>query len=382
MWGNEGLLGEDGCDVPAVKRLGSGGKSLLKRFGSAPSLCIKNQTRSNSSPAALRQLQMSLTNGLEIPKETLDAEIQAFFDSAPPLKNRVDISEKLEEFVKKNSLPSGSGGVRKVVCVTSGGTTVPLEQRCVRYIDNFSSGYRGAASTEYFLKAGYAVIFLYRRGTCQPYCRSLPDDPLLECFEYMDESNIKVSQPHSEAVRNAITKNRAAVTGSLLLKLPFTTIFEYLQMLQMIALSMRSLGPHAMLYLAAAVSDFYVPWKSMAEHKIQSGTGPLDMRLVQVPKMLLVLRQDWAPKAFCISFKLETDSKILLEKADMALKKYKMHMVVANELSTRKEEVVVVRSNEKVSVHRNNSLGDNDVESPLIELIVERHSAYVNNSDI
>ncbi|BBG95692.1 4-phospho-panto-thenoylcysteine synthetase [Prunus dulcis] len=296
---------------------------------------------------------MSLTNGLEIPKETLDAEIQAFFDSAPPLKNRVDIR---------------SGGVRKVVCVTSGGTTVPLEQRCVRYIDNFSSG--------------YAVIFLYRRGTCQPYCRSLPDDPLLECFEYMDESNIKVSQPHSEAVRNAITKNRAAVTGSLLLKLPFTTIFEYLQMLQMIALSMRSLGPHAMLYLAAAVSDFYVPWKSMAEHKIQSGAGPLDMRLVQVPKMLLVLRQDWAPKAFCISFKLETDSKILLEKADMALKKYKMHMVVANELSTRKEEVVVVRSNEKVSVHRNNSLGDNDVESPLIELIVERHSAYVNNSDI
>lgn len=37
----------------------------------------------------------------------------------------------------------------------------------------------------------------------------------------------------------------------------------YEQMLQMISLSMRSLGPHAMLYLAAAVSDFYVPWKSM-----------------------------------------------------------------------------------------------------------------------
>lgn len=40
-----------------------------------------------------------------------------------------------------------SGG-RRIVCVTSGGTTVPLEQRCVRYIDNFSSGNRGAASTE------------------------------------------------------------------------------------------------------------------------------------------------------------------------------------------------------------------------------------------
>lgn len=40
------------------------------------------------------------------------------------------------------------GDVKRVVCVTSGGTTVPLEQRCVRYIDNFSSGFRGAASTE------------------------------------------------------------------------------------------------------------------------------------------------------------------------------------------------------------------------------------------
>lgn len=28
------------------------------------------------------------------------------------------------------------------------------------------------------------------------------------------------------------------------------------------------------------------------------------MRLNQVPKMLLVLRKDWAPAAFCISFKV------------------------------------------------------------------------------
>ncbi|KAM1074590.1 hypothetical protein ACFX11_019768 [Malus domestica] len=325
---------------------------------------------------------MALSNGLEVQKEILHAEIKSFFDSAPPLKNSDDISGKLEGFVKKNSTPSESGGARRVVCVTSGGTTVPLEQRCVRYIDNFSSGHRGAASTEYFLKAGYAVIFLYRRGTCQPYCRSLPADPLLECFEYTDDSNINVCQSHSEAVRNAITRSHAAVAGGLLLKLPFTTIFEYLQMLQMIAFSIRSLGPHAILYLAAAVSDFYVPWKSMAEHKIQSGSGPLDMRLVQVPKMLLVLRKDWAPMAFCISFKLETDSKILLEKADMALKKYKVHMIVANELSTRKEEVVVVRRNEKISVRRNQSLGVDDVEKPLIDLIVGRHSAYLENPDL
>lgn len=31
----------------------------------------------------------------------------------------------------------------------------------------------------------------------------------------------------------------------------------------MIAVSIRIIGPNAMFYLAAAVSDFYVPWRSM-----------------------------------------------------------------------------------------------------------------------
>ncbi|KAK9983423.1 hypothetical protein SO802_032948 [Lithocarpus litseifolius] len=325
---------------------------------------------------------MDITNELGVPQETLDAEIKSFFESAPPLKNSDDIGEKLKKFIERNSLSLGNGETRRVVCVTSGGTTVPLEQRCVRYIDNFSSGHRGATSTEYFIKAGYAVIFLYRRGSYQPYCRSLPEDPLLECFEYTDESSIRVRESHSEAVKKAISEHHAAVAEGFLLKLPFTTIFEYLQMLQMVATSLRSLGAHAMFYLAAAVSDFYVPWKSMAEHKIQSASGPLDMRLVQVPKMLLVLRKDWAPMAFCISFKLETDIKILLEKADMALKKYKMHMVVANELLTRKDEVVVVTSNEKISVRRDKTQVGDVVENPLIRVIVERHSAYVEKPDI
>lgn len=42
--------------------------------------------------------------------------------------------------------------IRPLVVVTSGGTIVPLEKRCVRFIDNFSGGTRGALSTEYFLE--------------------------------------------------------------------------------------------------------------------------------------------------------------------------------------------------------------------------------------
>lgn len=49
------------------------------------------------------------------------------------------------------------------------GTTVPLEQRCVRFLDNFSAGNRGASSAEHFLEQGYAVVFLHRANSQLPF---------------------------------------------------------------------------------------------------------------------------------------------------------------------------------------------------------------------
>ncbi|EFH47209.1 4-phospho-panto-thenoylcysteine synthetase [Arabidopsis lyrata subsp. lyrata] len=298
----------------------------------------------------------------------MEDEISSFFESSPPLKNMKETTENLNHFIELNS--SGFSGGRRIVCVTSGGTTVPLEQRCVRYIDNFSSGNRGAASTENFVKAGYAVIFLYRRGTFQPYCRSLPDDPFLECFEFPDKTNIQVHKSHLEAVKMAVMDQQAAVAEGRLLKLPFSTIYEYLQMLRLIAMVLKDVGPYSMFYLAAAVSDFYVPWDSMTEHKIESGSGPLDIRLAQVPKMLSILRSNGF-------LHIIQDSKILIEKATKALRKYKVHAVVANELSTRKEEVVVVSSSGNVVVRREWDKPESIVEDNLIRLIVDRHSTYI-----
>lgn len=77
---------------------------------------------------------------------------------------------------------------------------------------------------------------------------------------------------------------------------------------------------------------------------------------------------------------LETDTKILLEKADAALHKYGMHAVVANELLTRKEEVTVVTSNEKVSVKRDKADASSDVEDPLVKLLVDKHGAHIADS--
>ena len=55
---------------------------------------------------------------------------------------------------------------------------------------------------------------------------------------------------------------------------------------------------------------------------------------------------------------------------------------MANELLTRKDKVVVVTSNEKILVcHYKTQVGD-VVENPLVILIVERHSAYVEKPDL
>jgi len=57
-----------------------------------------------------------------------------------------------------------------------------------------------------------------------------------------------------------------------------------------------------------------------------------------------------------------------------------MHAVVANELSTRKEQVVVTTGVEKITVRRDNSESSNDVEKPLIKLLSERHATYIEDS--
>lgn len=53
-------------------------------------------------------------------------------------------------------------------------------------------------------------------------------------------------------------RNEALKSGRILM-IPFTTLTEYLWLLRASAVAMATLGNRAMLYLAAAVSDFYLP---------------------------------------------------------------------------------------------------------------------------
>lgn len=58
---------------------------------------------------------------------------------------------------------------------------------------------------------------------------------------------------------HVLRKYRDARDRNMLLLLPFVSISDYLHELRSIARLMRPLGPRGLLYLAAAVSDFFVP---------------------------------------------------------------------------------------------------------------------------
>lgn len=74
-----------------------------------------------------------------------------------------EITLKLKNFVKSHTVGHST---KPIACVTSGGTTVPLERNCVRFIDNFSAGTRGALSTEQFLEVCCPIPLIDRNRRC------------------------------------------------------------------------------------------------------------------------------------------------------------------------------------------------------------------------
>lgn len=126
---------------------------------------------------------------------------------------------------------------------------------------------------------------------------------------------------HTHTVITILQKYKKALDQQKLLQLTFTTLSEYLYLLRSACQALAPLENRALLYLAAAVSDFYIPPNEMSVHKISS-SGPPTISLQLVPKILAPLVSLWVPKAFVISFKLETDESLLISKARNALNKY------------------------------------------------------------
>jgi hypothetical protein len=220
---------------------------------------------------------------------------------------------------------------------------------------------------------------------------------------------------NSSPLRTALAERRSAMQEGRILTIPFRSVEDYLGKLQLTSESLRESQVLAIFYLAAAVSDFYVPLAQRSQHKIQSraipdensdtllskesGNGCLNLKLWPVPKVMGLLRFKWAPDAFVCSFKLETDKAILRQKAEGAVEKYGCHMVIGNLLKTRHDQVWVLAPDDMESWLDETKNPDSTVkdwpmqeisrpklseaevlESMIIERVVQTHFEYISTS--
>lgn len=345
-----------------------------------------------------------------------------YFKTNPSPNDLPQNVKLVQAFVEKHH-KSG----RRIALVTSGGTTVPLENQTVRFIDNFSAGTRGATSAEYFLENDYAVIFLHRRFSLLPYSRhySHSTNCFLDFMAQDENGRVYVKNEYQWQMQSVLQKYQNAKSKGLLLSLPFTTITEYLWSLKEIAYMLRPVGSSALLYLAAAVSDFFIPKDRLSEHKIQSsdpsshgnkgsmareaaasGGKKLVIDLDPVPKFLKRLVDGWAPHAMVVSFKLETDPTLLISKAKTALERYSHHLVIGNLLASRSWEVVLVSNEGEEWVRlpperrlstaatqkalassttpdeRVGASQATEIESVIVPAVIKLHSSMLKSSDV
>lgn len=291
-----------------------------------------------------------------------------------------EVKERMTEFARYHT----SEG-RRVVVITSGGTKVPLESRTVRFLDNFSSGRRGASSAEYFIEAGYAVIFLHRHRSLYPYTRMFSTVNMLDALQLKsDQREVVVNQEVLPNIAKVLKRYQEVKESRLLLPIEFSALSEYLHLLKATAQALSPIGSKGMFYLAAAVSDFYIPASEMPEHKIQSSNGPLQLSLNMVPKILSPLVKDWAPQAFVTSFKLETDPSILLDKARKALDTYRHQAVVANVLDSRRGYVVVVTRDTQVELIMTDEdvKKDIEIEERIVSNLTLAHGKFIDQQKV
>lgn len=87
------------------------------------------------------------------------------------------------------------------------------------------------------LQAGYAVIFVYRKGSIQPFTKGLPSAQLLDILTDVlvdgDKAGngVHVKDEASAILQTAVRKARECNEQGTLLRIPYITLFEYLQVL-------------------------------------------------------------------------------------------------------------------------------------------------------
>ena len=256
----------------------------------------------------------------------------------------------------------------KVVLITSGGCSVRLEKNVVRTIENFSTGMRGSLSAEFFLSLGYYIIFLHREKSLIPF------------MQKFDLLKFSTSDEYYEELKPCLEK--AKKYKDCIFYVSFNLFEDYIEKLYSIIEKMSILKKNGIVYLASAISDFYIPEDKLSEHKIQSrneigeSLETLDITLYPAPKRIYTIKESLYKDCFLVTFKLETDQTILSKKAKSALENCKSNVVVANLISKRYDEIILFSKNEEKTINKKD---EQYIEELLITELSNLHNNFISN---
>ena len=106
---------------------------------------------------------------------------------------------------------------------------------------------------------------MHRQFSLQPFSRhySHSTHPFLDFLDVDDAANIEVKPAERPQLIEVLKTYKQVHKAGTLHSLTFVTVNDYLWLLRAISKELYPLGRHAMFYLAAAVSDFFLPRQKM-----------------------------------------------------------------------------------------------------------------------
>merc|ERR1712228_613459 len=192
-----------------------------------------------------------------------------------------------------------------------------------------------------------------RTGSICPFIRHIQYETSkhfdIKFFESLtlNQDNIAINVKNDKNIKESFALYNKFKENRLLI-LEYESVYDYFSLTIQACKALNCVSNRSILYMACAVSDFYIPFKQLATDKIQSSGGPLQLQLKNTPKMLGYFKYLCGTKCLLVSFKLETkkDTDFLFMKARKAIKKYESDVVCSNILHSRRYEAWMVTNDE------------------------------------
>lgn len=338
-----------------------------------------------------------------------DEVVDAFFQttSEDPRWGLALAQQQAEAFVAAHVAEPACRGV---ALVTSGATTVPLDHDSHTFVD-VTPGFQeqqGPAVAEYLLQLGYAVIFVSREDSLQPFTRHfhkyIANGAFMGMFRVHDSGLVLEGVDLSQQLLFQNTTLLYNDCKDRLLNLSFASVQQYLMLVRVAARAVSAAKNRALVLLAATLMDFYVPLppreddddhvgggKDAQDGKGGHGNGggghkhrkprrkkrdEYSLSFVRVPNMIRKIRKEWCPKAFLVTCKhLLTDGETI-EHARDDLEKWGVDVVAG---SYHPRELLLISEQDDTLV---TCPEDEDLNDAFASALAELHRQFCKKRDI